>query len=80
MPRLLANAMRAAEREIRADIRAGAVWADAHLTRTSQAQHRADVLVDSSLGFDESRHPTRGRSPLPPTTIVIIATAVKRVA
>lgn len=73
--RLLANAMRAAERAIREDLRLGAKWVDAHLVRTTEHGQRADILVDSSIGFDELRHPTRGASPLPPTSIVVVVTS-----
>lgn len=68
--RLVHVALAAAAKEIRRDVRAGARWADAHLTGPA-GKGRATVLVDSSLGFDELRHPTRGDSPLPATTISV---------
>lgn len=77
MPRLLANALKAATDEIRADVRAGAKWGDAHVLSVSGRAHRAEVAVDSSLGFDEVRHPACGKSALPPTTIVVVAKPAK---
>lgn len=74
MPRLLANALREAAREIRLDVKRGARWADSHLTSTHRDQGTVHVTVDTSLGWDESRHPERGRSPAPPTRIVVKAT------
>jgi hypothetical protein len=76
MPRLAALALRAASDAIRVDLRAGATWAEAHLASTERGAHRAEVTVDTSLGFDEKRHPARGKSPLPPTTIVVVAKPV----
>lgn len=75
MPRLLANALAEATREIRRDLRDGATWADAHLVSTGD--HVATVIVDSSIGFDAERHPRRRKSPRPPTTIFTEARAAR---
>lgn len=80
MPRLLANALRDAAREIRRDVKHGARWADSHVEGTDTAEGTAYVTVDSSIGWDESRHPERGKSPLPPTKIVVVAGRVRRSA
>lgn len=68
--RLVHLAMAAASKEIRRDIRKGATWADAHLMG-APGRRRMTVAVDTSRGFDELRHPSRGDSPLPATTIVV---------
>lgn len=62
-------ALSATAREIRREWKRGATWVDAHMDGARRG--RAVVKVDSSLGFDELRHPLRGDSPLPPTTIVV---------
>jgi hypothetical protein len=67
--RLVHVALGAASREIRRDVRNGARWADAHLVGKSVT--RAEVFVDTSIGFDEGRHPRRGKAPRPPTVIVV---------
>jgi hypothetical protein len=72
MPRVVAIALRAAADEIRADLRAGASWADAHLTGATR-ERLAVVTVDTSLGFDEERHPHREKSRAPCTTIFVEA-------
>ena len=61
-----------AAREIRRDVRDGATWADAHLVSVNGG---AKAIVDSSIGFDEERHPGRGGSPRPPTTIFVTRAA-----
>jgi hypothetical protein len=68
--RLIHTVIGVTAKELRRDLRKGATWADAHLTG-NRGKGRAEVVVDSSLGFDELRHPTRGDSPLPATTIVV---------
>ena len=68
--RLVHLALGAATREIRRDVKHGATWADAHLVGVKGGS-RATVQIDSSVGFDELRHPSRGDSKLPATTIVV---------
>lgn len=67
--RILRTALNAASREIHAELGSGAMWADAHLM--SSGKRHAWVAVDSSLGFNRKRHPSRGKSPRPATTIFV---------
>jgi hypothetical protein len=68
--RLLHAILGAASREIRSELREGATWADAHLVCAEPG--KAVAVVDTSLGFSMERHPDRGSSPSPPTTIVVV--------
>jgi hypothetical protein len=63
--------MREVAHEFRADLKRGAMWADAHLVSVDQARGLATVTIDSSLGFDPKRHPQRKKTKAKHTTVFV---------